>query len=377
MFINNYQLIGELNNANSGFSKWGFAVRNHREYFIKELLQPVYPMDPSVMPEDMFYAKRARCDEYEQRSVQLYSRINAASTGNLVRILEFFRSDSKYYLITEKVEGPILNVQQIAMLPVQDKYMSMISAAYAFMCLHNAGVVHFDVKPANILIKRTKYGRFTAKLIDFDSGFILGESREDFELGGDLTYLAPETFLAIAGEESELDEKVDIFALGLVFHEFFAGTLPTFDTEEYEYPYEAALDKGVLMPDYSRVPRGVGELIQRMLDVDSEKRPSALEVVNALAALSGARPDLDSQQQNAPNYMTTHHIPQPQQPPQTMANGSRLRTTFRTSASTTRLDTTPVSEPVPVPTATPTEVHVEAEKPAAEAGKWFSSAGDL
>jgi Cys-tRNA(Pro)/Cys-tRNA(Cys) deacylase len=63
---------------------------------------------------------------------------------------------------------------------------------------------------------------------------LLGESRDDFELGGDLTYLAPETFLGIAGEDVYVDEKTDIFALGLVFHQFYTGSLPVFDTSEYE-----------------------------------------------------------------------------------------------------------------------------------------------
>ena len=44
MIINDYELTSELTNANSGFSKWGFAVKNGREYFIKELISPVYPV---------------------------------------------------------------------------------------------------------------------------------------------------------------------------------------------------------------------------------------------------------------------------------------------------------------------------------------------
>lgn len=46
--LNGYILKGELQNANSGFSKWGFAVKNGKEYFIKELISPVFPMDRSI-----------------------------------------------------------------------------------------------------------------------------------------------------------------------------------------------------------------------------------------------------------------------------------------------------------------------------------------
>ena len=86
--------------------------------------------------------------------------------------------------------------------------------------------MHFDVKPANILVKKSANGNYTAKLIDFDAGFFIGEDIENSELGGDLTYLAPETFLGMYGEDVRINEKADIFALGLVFHQYFTAKLP-------------------------------------------------------------------------------------------------------------------------------------------------------
>ena len=44
MQIKGYELRGELKTTNSGFSKWGFAAKNGREYFIKEFIDPVYPV---------------------------------------------------------------------------------------------------------------------------------------------------------------------------------------------------------------------------------------------------------------------------------------------------------------------------------------------
>ncbi len=285
MIINGYEVIGELNNANSGFSKWGFARKNGRVYFLKEMINPVYPVDESSMSVSMLAQRRNFCIRYEARCKKLYTAINNASYGNLVRIVEFFRYGSRYYIITDPIENSASTIEAVSGLPPMVKYRILKSVAFCFSCLHESGIAHFDVKPSNIILKRTARGGYAAKLIDFDSSFFKEEIRDEIELGGDLTYLAPETFLHICGENSCVDENADIFALGLVFHEFFCGKLPLFDANEYEYPYEAALDGGTLTPDFSVVPERLAKLIADMLNVEPSKRPSASGIVTEISEI--------------------------------------------------------------------------------------------
>lgn len=47
--INGYVIDGDLKTDNSGFSKWAFAKKNGCDYFIKEFLAPVYPVDESLL----------------------------------------------------------------------------------------------------------------------------------------------------------------------------------------------------------------------------------------------------------------------------------------------------------------------------------------
>ena len=89
--INGYVIDGDLKTDNSGFSKWAFAKKNGCDYFIKEFLAPVYPVDESLFGPEMTARKRKICEKYENRSVSLYSTLNEASDGNLVNICEFFR----------------------------------------------------------------------------------------------------------------------------------------------------------------------------------------------------------------------------------------------------------------------------------------------
>ncbi len=286
MNINGYTLKAELKNANSGFSKWGFATKNGKEYFIKELINPVYPLDKSIMSEELFQQRRTHCSQYEAKSKNFFGLINKASRGNLVRIIEFFRCGSRYYLISEKVEGKSPSMEYIASLDDEKKLLLLKSVAHCFYDLHSVGIVHSDVKPNNILVKATKNGNYVAKLIDFDSGFIKGDTINNKELGGELTYLAPETFLGIYGEDVHPDEKSDIFGLGLMFHEYYCGFLPYYDQNEYEYPYEAALDGGLLKPDTEMIPDDIANLITSMLDADPTKRPSAEEIIKILNTIT-------------------------------------------------------------------------------------------
>ena len=282
--INGY-VFEKLNNDNSGFSKWGFAMKGGKEYFIKELLTPVYPLESSVMSAELFNSQRQHCFFYETRFKNYYTAINQASCGNLVRIVEFFRYDSRYYVVTEKIDTEKVTLENIVSSSLAMKLLLLRSATHCFSCLHGAGIVHFDVKTANILVKRTRNGRFAAKLIDFDAGYFKNEEREEQELGGDLTYLAPETFLGIMGQDIVPDEKSDIFALGLVFHEYMCGNIPTFDTNEYEYPYEVALDGGHMEIDKSQMPPELAELIATMLRAEPGERPSADDILRVLNSL--------------------------------------------------------------------------------------------
>lgn len=287
MNINGYALKAELKNANSGFSKWGFATKNGKEYFIKELINPVYPLDKSIMSEELFQQRRAHCSQYEAKFKNFFGLINKASRGNLVRIIDFFRCGSRYYLISEKVEGKSPSMEYIASLDDEKKLMLLKTVAHCFYDLHSVGIVHSDVKPNNILIKETKNGNYTAKLIDFDSGFLKGDVLDSKELGGELTYLAPETFLGIYGENIQPDEKADIFGLGLLFHQYFCGVLPYYDANEYEYPYEAVLNGSALAPDKTKIPPKVENLISSMLDVMPQKRPTAEEIIKTLNTITG------------------------------------------------------------------------------------------
>lgn len=275
--INQYELLEPLQNRNAGFSRWTYATKAGKEYFLKEFLDPVYPTDESLSI-DLRQSRIRDCEEYQLKKKQLYESINRASHGNIVRIEEFFRYDNHYYIATEKVHGQTISMENMIVLPFEERQFLCKSIAYEMMNLHKMHIVHADIKGNNILLKSTANGKLVGKIIDFDAGFFEDNPpRYEDELGGDQVYLSPEACQFICGDPITLTCKMDVFSLGLLFHEYLTGHLPEFDTETYDYAFEAVLDKHSLNID-SSLPTELQMMIQSMLEADPEKRISMEEV---------------------------------------------------------------------------------------------------
>lgn len=285
--IGNFRLKEPLRNDKSGYAKWGFAYdMMGREVFIKEFLSPVYPLDATVLSAEQIRKKRDVCDKFEFSKKMFYNELNRCSTGNVVTITDFFRHGSKYYMVTDKVDAAAIEPEEISRFTVEQKVLIIKVILHCMHSLHQHDIVHGDIKPNNILFKRTNSGMYTAKIIDFDSSFLESNPpKNDEELQGDMVYLAPESFLFIAEEGGVLSKKIDIFALGILFHQYFCGELPRFDRVKYDYTFEAVLDG--CQPDiHPSIPTNIREMIKKMLDKDPDKRPDVEELFFTLTGNS-------------------------------------------------------------------------------------------
>ena len=284
MEINGYQLDIDLVSEDSGFSKWGFCQKNGKEYFIKEFLAPTYPVDRSKLSEKQVEKKIQECKAFEKRLLDMYRVINRVSDGNVVRIQDFFRCNSKYYIVTDKISYQGLSVNEIAKLPYESKKMICKVITHSLMLLHNEGFVHADIKPNNVLVIADELrSKFTAKIIDFDCGFFGTEPpNPGDELNGDPIYFAPEMLLHMMEEDVALSCKIDVFALGILFHQYLSGKQPYFDTGKYDYVAEAVLadDRVEIHPE---IPTEFAEILKKMLDKEPFRRISLEEVYQALS----------------------------------------------------------------------------------------------
>lgn len=141
--------------------------------------------------------------------------------------------------------------------------------ARALNFAHSHDILHCDIKPANILV--TPYGR--PMLADFNVAFDRARLGPTVNaIGGTAHYMAPEHFAAVRGEANarQVDERCDIYSLGVVLFEFATGELPS------EKSWEKA---------QKELPRELTSVIRKCLEADPENRyASAEELADALMA---------------------------------------------------------------------------------------------
>ena len=133
--------------------------------------------------------------------------------------------------MTEKVDASGLSAVDVARLDLRTQLVLMKTAAHSLKILHDLRIVHGDLKPSNILIKRTELG-YTTKLIDFDSAYVAGSPPPPEEIVGTINYYSPELlgYIQQAGvPHNQLGVASDVFALGLIYTEYLTGAPPPFD----------------------------------------------------------------------------------------------------------------------------------------------------
>jgi eukaryotic-like serine/threonine-protein kinase len=284
--INGYTILEDFRVVGAGLSKWTFAVRDGREYFIKEFLSPTYPDEHAPGSAQTKMRKRRRCAAFERHHRRIQEALAAVSGfgGNLIVTLDFFRWGAKYYKVTEKVEAAGLSPADVTSLAFADQLVLLKTVAHSLKILHDRGIVHGDLKPSNVLIKRTELG-YTTKLIDFDNAYLAGEPPPPAEIVGTMNYYSPELvgYIQESGTAAhELTQKADIFALGLIYSEFLTGSLPPFDAGRYQYAAVAVGAGEVLRLPAATLPAEVEELVNRMLLADPAARPTIAETHAAL-----------------------------------------------------------------------------------------------
>ena len=184
-------------------------------------------------------------------------------------------------MITPKIEMSSITIEEISKLDTNTKIMICKVIAYNMIAIHKKRIIHADIKPNNVLIKKTITGTYTAKIIDFDSSYFEDSLPTPDDLQCDTIYLSPEGFLYICEETEKITTKADIFALGILFCQYLTGDMPFFDTEKYTYLYAAILDESDICIK-NNIPEEIKLLLLKMLSKNPEERPSIQEVFDSL-----------------------------------------------------------------------------------------------
>jgi serine/threonine-protein kinase len=182
------------------------------------------------------------------------------------------------YLVMELVAGESLAARlQRGPLPYPEAVRVVRQVAAALVAAHRLGVVHRDIKPGNVML--TPDG---VKVHDFGIAAVAGRSDTDpGRLAGTPTYAAPERLDPAAPPAA----ASDIYSLGVLLYEVLAGRPPEVHGSWADAAAAAAERAGAdaPRPEVPGLPAAVADLCQACRAPDPARRPTAVEVVAALA----------------------------------------------------------------------------------------------
>lgn len=228
--------------------------------------------------------------EASERFLRAAQTARALEHPHIARIVETGTIAGEPYAAMELVEGESLSAWGRAHRGDHAAVASLLSQmAGALEAAHDAGVIHRDVKPGNILVECSTH---RAVLLDFGLARALDGSTRATREGtalGTAPYMAPE---AAAGHVRDLTERTDIYGLGAVAYEILTGVPPHGGTSEAQV-FLSVLSGNLVAPSRLRagIPEPLEAIVLRMLSHrPSDRYGSAREVLRDLEAFRTGAP---------------------------------------------------------------------------------------
>ena len=202
------------------------------------------------------------------------------SHRNVVRTHDLGEARGLYFITMEFVEGTTLKdlVRARGRLPVHVMLPIAKQLCRALEVAHEAGVIHRDIKPQNMVVERDG----TLKVMDFGIARLASRTPQQglTEAGmviGTPDYMAPEQLLG-----DELDVRADIYSAGVVMYECLTGKLP------FEAPSPMVLIAKVLEETpptphalHEDIPMAISALVMRAMSRERDARPATAEAMHA------------------------------------------------------------------------------------------------
>jgi len=226
----------------------------------------------------VFRAKEVRCDrlvaikalhkdiyeqgasKYIEKEIKALGRIWGHSNIVSVHTVEPGDDECESYIVMEYIDG--LNLKELmnkGEIPLETTINIGIDICNGLAYAHEQNIIHRDIKPQNILLTQDS----TAKVTDFGVARILEETEHARTLAGTRKYMAPEQYTR------NYDQRVDIYATGLVLFEMLTGLFP-FKGETDEEIKEQKQTEDLAIPN--SVPKQLSAVLSRALQRDPNDR---------------------------------------------------------------------------------------------------------
>jgi eukaryotic-like serine/threonine-protein kinase len=205
---------------------------------------------------------------------------------NVVRIYDLGEADGVKFITMEYIEGNDLRsiIKERNAFPPGEAVETMIQICRALEAAHGVGVIHRDLKPQNIM--RDRQGRVVvmdfglARLVESDGMTQTGA------LVGTMEYMSPEQALG-----STLDQRSDLFTLGLIFYELLTGKMPFRADSVLASLIKRTQERAAPVTSHdSSIPTVLASIVSKCMERDPKLRyQNATELLEDLEAWQGKR----------------------------------------------------------------------------------------
>ncbi len=194
---------------------------------------------------------------------------------NVIRIYDFLYIQGNYAISMEYFPSHTLGSEIVGEKPLELRRAVQfgIDMCTGMTVAHQVGIVHRDLKPANVLINQEAL----LKIVDF--GVAAAQREGDTQLTktgyviGSPKYMAPEQILG-----KKVDERADIYALGVMLYEMVTGVPPYSRGDHMSVMYQHVQGKARSPQEINpALPAGLSDLVVKSMAVDKSRRPQSME----------------------------------------------------------------------------------------------------
>jgi eukaryotic-like serine/threonine-protein kinase len=209
---------------------------------------------------------------------------SALNHPGIVTVYEVVRTDDNVAIVMELVDGDSLRRFTAERQPIGKVAHWGRQIAEALAASHKRGIIHRDVKPENLIVRKDGY----CKILDFGLAAERGATTHDLPVGT-VRYMSPEQSRA-----ATLTAATDVFSLGVVLFELATGVhpfAPSAASDTTMSVAQAINQCDADPPSWLRegIPPRFDKLVRAMLAKDPALRPSAEDVAQELAGIAGEK----------------------------------------------------------------------------------------
>jgi len=265
---NRYQLLAKLGAGGMGVVYHAFDLLNRHPVALKRVLNLGY-VDADTLSGHT-QTRLALANEFQT--------LASLHHPHIISVLDYgFDAERNPYFTMTLLERPRSLSAAAKDASVNQKVHLLIQTLQALAYTHRRGIIHRDLKPDNILV--TEDGE--VKVLDFGLALLRNTKTEDDTISGTVAYMPPEALLGAV-----VDERMDLYAVGMMAYELFAGHHP-FRLDNIGTLFQDILTKPVEPLQLHSHP-ALPSIIARLLCKEaSDRYQSAQDVIAALTTAIG------------------------------------------------------------------------------------------